>query len=117
MFLNINKDNAYIFDIVHAGELAISYIGKYKEIESFNQDTQCQDAVIRRLEIIGEAAKRLSEDVKAKRPTIPWSEMVGMRNIVTHNYDGVDLTIIWDTVKNDLPIMIQLIKTTFNHLF
>ena len=72
-------------------------------------DTQCQDAVIRRIEIIGEAARRVSEDSREAHPQLPWQAMVGMRNVMIHDYDDIDLGVVWETVQNDLsPLVKQL---------
>jgi uncharacterized protein with HEPN domain len=72
---------------------------------------QCQDAVIRRIEIIGEAARRVSKETRWSHPQIPWREMTSMRNLVIHEYDVVDIDQVWETVKNKFPRLIdQLTK-------
>jgi len=78
--------------------------------QQFLEDVKTQDAVLRRLEIIGEAAKNLPEEFKKKHREIPWREIVDMRNIVVHKYFGVDLDITWEVVKNDLPDLKKKIK-------
>jgi uncharacterized protein with HEPN domain len=105
----MSRDSAYLLDIFKAAKLALSYLeGKTKE--EFFKDTKCQDAVIRRLEIIGEAAGRVSAATTTKFPNLPWKKMVGMRNIMIHEYEDVDLGIVWDTVQNDLPPLITLLE-------
>lgn len=69
-----------------------------------------QDAVVRRLEIIGEASRRLSDQGRASLPELPWHAMVSMRNLMIHEYDGVDYTMVWKTVKNDLPPLVKLLE-------
>jgi uncharacterized protein with HEPN domain len=102
------RDVAYLLDILEAAKLAATYVsGKTKE--EFILDTQCQDAVIRRLEIIGEAARRISPETRASLPALPWAAMINMRNLMIHEYDHVDLTVVWDTVQNHLPALIQSI--------
>ncbi len=105
----MERDLAYLFDILMAARLGLSYVEGISK-PTFLGDTQCQDSVIRRLEIIGEAARRISPQMRADHPGIPWNEMVGMRNLMIHNYDDVDIEIVWDTVKRDLPLLIKLIE-------
>lgn len=102
----MQRDREYLLDILEAAKLAIDYIGD-KTREEFFGDLQCQDAVIRRLEIIGEAARRISEETRAAYPDLPWSDMVSMRNIMIHEYDDIDLAIVWETVHNDLLPLIN----------
>lgn len=64
-----------------------------------------QDAVIRKLEIIGEAVKQLSDATKRSRPEIPWKQIAGMRDQLTHHYFGVDLALVWRVVERDLPAL------------
>lgn len=105
----MQRDREYLLDILEAAKLAIEYIGG-KTKEEFFSDSQCQDAVIRRLEIIGEAARRISEETRTAYPDLPWSDMVSMRNVMIHEYDDVDLVIVWETIKNDLPQLVELLE-------
>lgn len=73
-------------------------------------DLKCQDAVIRRLEIIGEAARRLSDEKRAALPELAWEAMVSMRNILIHEYDDVDMKIVWEAVQADLPPLIAVLE-------
>lgn len=66
-----------------------------------------QDAVVRRIEIVGEAARRVSQETRDKYPQIPWREMTSMRNLVIHEYDVVDIKQVWDTVQNKLPPLVE----------
>ena len=86
----MQRDQVYLVDILEAARLAVSYVDGVEE-EAFLTDTQLQDSVIRRIEIIGEAGGRVSDEMRAACPDIPWREMVGMRNMVIHQCDGVDL--------------------------
>ncbi len=103
------RDKEYIFDILEAANLAVRYVSG-KSLEDFLSDMQCQDAVIRRLEVIGEAAGRISQKTKNAYPYVPWRDMTRMRNIMIHEYDNVDLKIVWDTVQNDLPKLTEALK-------
>jgi uncharacterized protein with HEPN domain len=72
---------------------------------SFLKDSLVQDAVIRQIEIIGEAAKRLSERIRAQHTDVPWQDISGMRNKLIHDYFGVDIEKVWLTVRDDIPIL------------
>jgi uncharacterized protein with HEPN domain len=104
------RDNAYLLDILDSVHLVLSYISGISQ-DQFLQSTQIQDSVIRRLEIIGEAARRVSNEGRLVNPALPWKQMIGMRNVVIHGYDEVDLNVVWDTVKNDLPPLAAMLET------
>jgi uncharacterized protein with HEPN domain len=78
--------------------------------DDFQEDEKTVDSVLRNLEIIGEAARQVPSDVKAQHPEIPWAEMLAIRNIVIHEYHGVNIRIIWQTVKEDLPPLVSPLK-------
>jgi uncharacterized protein with HEPN domain len=78
--------------------------------EDFRGDEKTIDSVLRNLEIIGEAARQLPAEIREQYPEIPWAEMMTMRNIVIHEYHGVNLSIIWQTVKEDLPPLVSRLK-------
>lgn len=103
------RDPQYLLDILEAARLACGYLAGKTE-EEFYHDVEKQDAVIRRLEIIGEAARRISEETKNTMPDLPWKEMVGMRNFLVHEYDGVDVSVVWDTVQVHLPKVIKILE-------
>ncbi len=103
------RDSEYLIDILESARRAVAYAGD-KTLDEFEADIQCQDAVIRRLEIIGEAAHRLSAETQAMHPQVPWRSMTQMRNPVIHQYDDVDLSIVWDTVQHDLPPLIAALE-------
>lgn len=75
--------------------------------ESFLKNKEKQNAVIRSLEIIGEAVKNLPSDITTKYPNIPWKEIAGTRDKITHHYFGLDLELIWKTTKEDTPKLKQ----------
>ncbi len=82
----------------------------------FEKNLQLQDAVVRRLEIIGEAAKNLPSDFKNKYPDISWKEIIGTRDKIIHHYFGVDLSIVWDIIKNELPDLKKKLEKIENKL-
>ncbi len=69
-------------------------------------------ALVRLIEIVGEAANHVSEQGQLQRPDIPWRQIIGMRNRIVHGYDQVDFDLLWDTIQQDLPPLIQQLKTT-----
>lgn len=77
----------------------------------FLADARTQDAVLRNLQIVGEAAKKLSPGLIAARPEIPWRSMTGLRDRVVHDYFGVSLAIVWDVVANHLPALEASLRT------
>jgi uncharacterized protein with HEPN domain len=105
----MERDQSYLLDILDAARLALSYVAGVSE-EAFMSDTRLQDSVIRRIEIIGEATRRISRETQALHPQIPWSAMIGMRNMLIHDYDDVDLEIVWQTVQRDLQGLIAQIE-------
>ena len=89
----------HILDSIEAVE---NHVAR-KDIEDFKKDIKTQDAVMRRLEIIGEAVKNLPASFKKEHPEILWPKIAGMRNFLIHEYFGVELKLVWSTVKKNLP--------------
>lgn len=81
--------------------------------ESFRADAEKQDAVLRRFEIIGEAASRLAPETQALFPSLPFRSMRGMRNIIAHDYGEVDFELVWKTATSDLPGLIETLERYF----
>ena len=89
----------HILESVEAVEKYTKKISK----EKFAKDVEKQDAVIRRVEIIGEATRNISADFKVKHREIEWKEIIGMRDKLIHEYFGVSLNVVWNTIKKDIP--------------
>ena len=105
----MSRDDTFLVDILQSAKIALDYVLE-KTWDEFDEDIQCQDAVIRRIEIIGEAARRISQETQDEFPQIPWREMTSMRNLVIHEYDVVDIKQVWDTVKNKIPPLIEALS-------
>ena len=105
----MSRDAVHLFDIIKSARLIRDYVSGASR-EAFLGNTQLQDSVIRRLEIIGEAAGRVSRRFRDENPDIPWSEMRGMRNWVIHRYDDIDMVVVWDTVEQDIPRLVAQLE-------
>lgn len=103
----------YIKDILDSITRIEDYT-KGMSFKEFSRNKMAIDAVIRNFEVIGEASKNLPAKTKSIYKRIPWKEMAGMRDKVIHEYFGVDLKIIWKTIKDSLPDLKKAIKIIFN---
>lgn len=99
----------YIEDILESIFQIEKYVEKMRE-RDFVKDTKTQDSVIRRLEIIGEAVKNLPRHFKNKHPEVPWREIAGTRDVLIHEYSGINLKRVWRTIKKDIPDLKKKIK-------
>lgn len=107
--MSMRNDRAYLTHI----QDAIDTIGEYLEgvsYEEFTSNKMIIDAVVRELEITGEASNNLSEEFRERHPDIVWRRMKDMRNFLIHEYFGVNTKVIWDTCKEDLPKLSKLIN-------
>ena len=98
----MKDDSIYIDHVLNSINRILDYISG-KDRKSFEEDLVTQDAVVRQLEIIGEATKRVSKDFRSKHPDIPWSDMAGMRDVLIHDYIDVDFGVVWKTASEDIP--------------
>ena len=98
----MKDDSIYVEHIIVSIERILFYIAEIDR-SNFFKDLKTQDAVVRQLEIIGEATKKISFDFREKYPNIPWLDMAGMRDRLIHDYIDVDFEIIWKTVSEDIP--------------
>ncbi|MGH7963873.1 MAG: HepT-like ribonuclease domain-containing protein [Candidatus Binatia bacterium] len=104
----MKKDpRVYLAHILECADRIEKYVGQDRE--SFLRNTMAQDAVIRNFEVIGEAAKRITRGFRAKHPEIPWRLMTGFRDVLIHDYEGVDLGRVWRIAKEDLPAVKEAI--------
>ncbi len=99
----------YCQDILESGTAIQTYV-QGLTCDTFVQDRMRYSAVIREFEIIGESVGKLSAALKDGYPEIPWQDIKDFRNLLAHEYFGVDLEIVWNTVHNDLPLMLDAIQ-------
>ena len=97
---------------------AIGHIDRYaaRGREAFEADELIQSWFVRHLQIIGEAARALPEEIRAKMPDIPWSQVIGMRHILVHDYFGIDTEVVWSAVQRNLPSLQEKITSLLRHL-
>ena len=106
----MKDDNIYIDHIFQSIDRINSYL-KGKDYQSFSKDFLRQDAVVRQLEIIGEATKRISREFRANYPQVPGSDMAGMRDILIHDYIDVDTDIVWKTASESILELEELLRS------
>jgi uncharacterized protein with HEPN domain len=94
----------FLDDILEASEAIQTYV-EGMSCEEFADDPKTRDAVIRNLEVIGEATKNIPQVVRDQRPAVEWKRIAGLRDILIHHYFGVDIKIIWDIVENKIPLL------------
>jgi len=103
------KDDSIYIDHIKASIDRIQQYISGLEQSTFLEDLKTQDAVVRQLEIIGEATKKISFELREKYPAIPWSDMAGMRDRLVHDYIDVDFEIVWKTVSENIPQLKELL--------
>jgi uncharacterized protein with HEPN domain len=103
----VSEDRIYLLHVRDA----IADILVYAEAgeDAFLRETMRQDAIIRKLEVIGEAVKQLSDNTRDSRPHIPWRRVAGMRDRLIHQYFGVDLDLVWNVVRLELPALAKAV--------
>ncbi|MBI5233183.1 MAG: DUF86 domain-containing protein [Deltaproteobacteria bacterium] len=105
----MRHDSVYLLDILLMAKDAAGFVSGIDR-NGFMSDRKCQLAVIRCLEVMGEAAKRVTSETRERLKDVPWSKMTKMRDLLIHAYSRVDLVEIWDTVINDLPPLIAILE-------
>ncbi len=105
----MKNDQAYLEHILTSIEKIQSFVKGISKAD-FDQNPIIQDAIIRNIEVIGEASKKVSKQLTQAHPDIPWQDMAGMRDKLIHDYLDVDLDVVWKTVEMDLPLLKELIN-------
>lgn len=105
----------YLSDILESIDDIESFINDMT-FEDFLNDKKTKNAVIRSIEVIGEATKNIPESIKVKYPSVPWKKMAGMRDKMIHEYHRIDFGILWKTVKEDIPFVKPMLQSVMNDL-
>ncbi|NUM55982.1 MAG: DUF86 domain-containing protein [Candidatus Hydrogenedentes bacterium] len=109
----LDSDKVRLRHIVDAAREAIEFAHDV-DFEAARQDRQLQHSLVRCIEIIGEAASRVSLETRAGHPEIPWQDMIGMRNRIVHAYFDIDVGVVWQTVKDELPALLPALEAIVN---
>lgn len=110
----MNRDREWVEDIQEALLLIESYLSP--DLPAFLVDRKTQDAVIRQFAVIGEATKRLSQTVRERYDNIPWRKVAGLRDLVIHDYDGIDARILWKITQEDFSELKKTIQQMLDDL-
>jgi uncharacterized protein with HEPN domain len=105
----MKNDKIYIEHILEAIQTIETY-KKDLDFDAFLKNKMASDAIIRELEIIGEASNNISEEFQKEHEDIPWRKIIGIRNTLIHEYFGVNKKVIWDTCENDLPKLREILE-------
>jgi len=101
---------AYLLDMLVAARDAVEFTEDLS-YQEFATDRRTQLSVVKSIEIIGEAASRIDQEIRQQHSAIPWQDIVGMRNRLVHGYFDIDLRLVWDTVQDDLPDLIARLES------
>jgi uncharacterized protein with HEPN domain len=104
----VKDQRVYVLHAIDAVEAILRYTADRRD--AFFEDRKTQDAVIRNIEIIGQAVKGLTGDTRALEPEVPWRQIAGMRDKLIHEYFGVDLALVWDVVERELPRLLTQLR-------
>ena len=103
------RDDAFLLDMLLAARRVLKY-AQGLDFQWFEDDEVLQDAILRRIQIIGEAARKISEEFKEEHPEIPWFEIIGMRHRLIHEYFRVITEKVWEVIEKDIPSLIALLE-------
>ncbi|MBI2845049.1 MAG: DUF86 domain-containing protein [Chloroflexi bacterium] len=105
----MSRDEGALLDIARAAQLIMEFT-EGLDRESFLRDAKTQSAVLHQLLVLGEAVKRLSPEFRGKKPGVPWAAIAGMRDVLIHEYDEVDLEEVWRAARRDVPDLLRLVQ-------
>ena len=106
---------SFITDMIEVGEKVLSYTDGM-DADEFHNDRITYDATLWNLHIVGEAATHIPDEVREANQQVPWRQMIGMRNRITHAYEAIDVDIVWDTIKTDIPKLLCDLREMLKHI-
>ncbi|NJN87914.1 MAG: DUF86 domain-containing protein [Leptolyngbyaceae cyanobacterium SL_7_1] len=106
----MSRDNASLLDIVRAGQLILQF-AQGLDREQLDSDLRTQSAILYQIAIMGEATKRLSREFREQNPEVPWDNIAGMRDVVAHQCDRIDLDIVWQVIQRNVPNLLSILIT------
>ncbi len=105
----MQRDDASVLDALRAAMSAAAFLGG-SSLEGFTTDEKTQSAVLHQLMILGEAVKRISLDYREAHPEVPWRRIAGLRDVLIHGYDSVNIPGVWKTVREDIPPLVAALQ-------
>ncbi len=105
----MSRDNASLLDIVNAAKRILHFAQRLDKSALANNEEK-QSAILYQVIIVGEATKRLSAEFRSQHPEVPWKDIAGMRDILAHQYDRVNLNTLWDAIQTDIPELLALLQ-------
>jgi uncharacterized protein with HEPN domain len=99
----------FLDDILEAAGKVLEYTAEFSE-EQFFADRKTVEAVVWNLQIIGEASKKVPEEIRSRYPDLPWRDMAGLRDIIVHQYFGIKLDVIWKVIRDDVPLLEKRVR-------
>ena len=107
------RDRQSVQDMWNAAQDILSFTAGMNK-STLAADRRTQAAVLYEIVVLGEAANRVSSEFQLSHPTLPWQDIIGMRNILAHQYDKVDADVVWDVINHDIPELIMLLQSLLN---
>lgn len=104
----MSRDSASLLDIVRTGQLVLEFARDVNR-EQLREDLRTQSAILYQISIMGEAKKRLSREFREQHPEVPWDDLAGMRDVIAHQYDRIDLEIIWKVIQQNIPELLEIL--------
>lgn len=108
--MSSRKPDLYLQDILQACNDILNFTQTMGKADDLQNDRRTFLAVVRSLEVIGEAARQMPKSFKEKHPEIPWREVASLRNVIAHEYFGLDIDIIWDVIQTQIPVLSETLK-------